>query len=288
MATTWSETAAGLQQRTRERASQPESQQESASMHARASKRRPPAELTHEGQIVPIVMPTDQDVFITGETHAVGPEVVDLVSEEEAEEQDDKEQIDEASASFADNCTNFAASNHVQGLPMLSGVSIVTCGSEATLPRGLPALSPRTLRSKTSPDQYCKTQEPRVGSLTVQAVVDSRTSVLPGVVNDLPLESLIRIVYMGHTSCTTNSDDTKKRKHKPIENSQSSSWGLESLLALRLVSRNFREAVGMHMELVIPRLMLEDFDSKILRELAGRYSRGRLYYFFLVQYHKYD
>lgn len=44
----------------------------------------------------------------------------------------------------------------------------------------------------------------------------------------------------------------------------------------------------MHMELVIPRLMLEDFDSKILRELAGRYSRGRLYYFFLVQYHKYD
>jgi len=214
--------------------------------YAYASQRRPPAELSYEGRIGPIVMPADQDLarlmIRTGETHAVGPEVVDLVSEAEEEQQDDKEQIDEASASFADNCTNFAASNHVPGLPMLSGVSIVTCaaGSEATLPRGLPALSPRTLGSKTSPDQYCKKQKPRIGSLTVQAVVHISTSVLPGVVNDLPLESLIRIVYMGHTSCTTNSNDTKKRKNKPIENSQSSSWGLESLLALRLVSRNFR------------------------------------------------
>lgn len=53
----------------------------------------------------------------------------------------------------------------------------------------------------------------------LQTVVQDRKKVT--FVNDLPLESLTRIVYMGHTS-------------------MESLWGVESLFALRLVSRNFR------------------------------------------------
>ena len=41
-------------------------------------------------------------------------------------------------------------------------------------------------------------------------------------------------------------------------------------------------AVGMHLALVIPQLMEFGLNSMELKELVGRYSRGRLFWIFLV------